>query len=138
MIIKSDAIKILTSFIQEIEKIKKSNFNSIEFKKWEFSLLAALKNIFFENHLYLLKAEELLEIKRDVFYYFSESEIQSLHAKNLDEVKFLLLSIIEEITLYWNDEDLFLLNLKEGTITDNKRNLIKLPKEVIDLIKRSL
>lgn len=138
MIIKSDAIKILTSFIQEIEKIKKSNFNSIEFKKWEFSLLAALKNIFFENHLYLLKAEELLEIKRDVFYYFSESEIQSLHAKNLDEVKFLLLSIIEEITLYWNDEDLFLLNLKEGSITDNKRNLIKLPQEVIDLIKRSL
>ncbi len=138
MIIKNDAIKILMSFIQEIEKIKESNFNSIEFKKWEFSLLAALKNIFFENHLYLLKAEELLEIKRDVFYYFSESEIQSLHAKNLDEVKFLLLSIIEEITLYWNDDDLFLLNLKEGTITDNKRNLIKLPHEVIDLIKRSL
>lgn len=138
MIIKNDAIKILMSFIQEIEKIKESNFNSIEFKKWEFSLLAALKNIFFENHLYLLKAEELLEIKRDVFYYFSESEIQSLHAKNLDEVKFLLLSIIEEITLYWNDDDLFLLNLKEGTITDNKRNLIKLPQEVIDLIKRSL
>lgn len=138
MIIKNDAIKILTSFIQEIEKIKENNFNSIEFKKWEFSLLAALKNIFFENHLYLLKAEELLEIKRDVFYYFSESEIQSLHAKNLDEVKFLLLSIIEEITLYWNDDDLFLLNLKEGTIIDNKRNLIKLPQEVIDLIKKSL
>ncbi len=138
MIIKSNAIKILTSFIQNIEEIKLSKFNSVEFKKWEFSLLAALKNIFFENHLYLLKAEELLEIKRDVFYYFSEVEIQSLHAKNLDEVKFLLLSIIEEINLYWNDDDLFLLNLKDGTLTDNKKNLIKLPEEVIDLIKKSL
>jgi len=108
---KKKAIEYINSSITMIEVLKEHFFDSIIFKKWERGILISLQYFFGPRHEYVLKFKELFEIKKDLYYFFTQKEIQALHLKNLEEAKMFLETILNEIEIFWDDSKSFNINI---------------------------
>ncbi|MBN2695271.1 hypothetical protein JXR93_11475 [bacterium] len=150
---KKKAIDYINSSLSMIEPLKEHFFDSIIFKKWERGVLISLQYFFGPRHEYVLKFKELFEIKKDLYYFFTQKEIQALHLKNLDEAKMFLETVLNEIEIFWDEEksfhtninfeqeNSFMINLDGKLIISPSGKEVKLPEEIstilIDFIKNS-
>ena len=102
---KVTAISWLDKVNDKVPELKKVNRDSPEFAKWHRDTRVALENIFADQ------PERVTDFTRVFFSPFGistgtpESEFQRAYVSGLEEASAILQSMIEEIQVYWGEDD---------------------------------
>lgn len=101
---KSVALMRLQAVVDQIPELKNLEHRAPEFTKWHRDARVALENIFADQ------PERITDFTRTSYFLSgvstgtTDSELQRTYARGLEEISAILQSMIEEIQVYWEDD----------------------------------